>query len=390
MTDLPDSTPDHAPVATPPAEAVAAPGSRAPNGHPSRPRTILVLGGGGMRGFAHIGVVRAIERLGLVVDEVVGTSMGAVMGGLYAAGRDSFEIEEVATEISVKDYLKLNLVKFLMRGYRHASIYKGKNFREFLEENLPQESFDELPRPFFCNALSLTRGHMRYFGMPGDTQVPVAEAVYASACLPGVFEPPQIGGDWYIDGGMAETLALKIAHARKPDVVIAVDLTAVDHHAPVSFRATLPHILFQTYAIMGSVLNEHALHRYANEKVVLIRPKVHSIGVLVQPDTPEVVRLGEREALEVLTTNPLTRYLCDPHVVREVDRTIRTPRDYVHLDVDPTKCIHCGICAVTCATNGYADVPFGSVVRKLHNYECTRDAACERSCPTDAIKLHNL
>ena len=62
----------------------------------------------------------------------------------------------------------------------------------------------------------------------------------------------------------------------------------------------------------------------------------------------------------------------------------------MHLDVDPNKCIHCGICAVTCATNGYADVPLGSVVRKLHNYECTRDAACERSCPTDAIRLHNL
>lgn len=368
------------------------PGRRAPEPEPGsrRPRTILVLGGGGMRGFAHIGVIRAIERLGLQIDEIVGTSMGAVMGGLYAAGHASDAIESVATEISIKDYLKLNLVKFLVRGYGHASVYKGQAFRDFLAKNLPFSTFDELPRPFFCNALSLTRGHMRYFGMPGDVHVPVADAVYASACLPGVFEPPKIDGDWYIDGGMAECLALKVAHARKPDVVIAVDLTAIDHHQPVAFRATLPHILFQTYAIMGSVLNEHALHRYADAKVVLIRPKVHKVGVLAQPDTPEVVRLGEREALEALTTNSLTRYLCDPSVVREVDRTIRKPRDYVHLDVDPSRCIHCGICAVTCATNGYADVPFGSVVRKLHNYECTRDAACERACPTDAIRLHNL
>lgn len=364
------------------------PAMQAPAGR--RPRTILVLGGGGMRGFAHIGVIRAIERLGLTVDEVVGTSMGAVMGGLYASGLDSVAIEEVANEISVKDYLKLNLVKFLVRGYGHASVYKGKHFREFLQRHLPHPAFEAMQRPFFCNALSLTRGHMRYFGMPGDTHVPVADAVYASACLPGVFEPPQIDGDWFIDGGMAECLSLKIAHARKPDVVIAVDLTAIDHHTPVPFRATLPHILFQTYAIMGAVLNEHALHRYANERVVLIRPKVHGVGVLAQPDTPEVVRLGEREALEALTTNPLTRYLCDPQVVREVDRTIRTPRDFVQLDVDPQKCIHCGVCTVTCATNGYADVPFGSVVRKLHNYECTRDAACERSCPTDAIRLGNL
>jgi NTE family protein len=371
-------------------EIPAAVGQNGRDAVPRRQKIVLVLGGGGMRGFAHIGVIRAIERLGLHVDEIVGTSMGAVMGGLAAAGRDSHAIEEVANEISVKDYLKLNLVKFLVRGYGHASVYKGKTFRDFLRAHLPQQDFRELPIPYVCNALSLTRGHIRYFGLPDDTAVPVADAIYASACLPGVFEPPQIDGDWYIDGGMAECLAIKVAHARKADIVIAVDLTAIDHHTPVPFRATLPHILFQTYALMGAVLNEHALHRYATEKVVLIRPKVHAVGVLAQPDTPEVVRLGEREALEALTTNPLTRYLCDPAVVREVDRTIRTPRDYVHLDVDPNKCIHCGICAVTCATNGYADVPLGSVVRKLHNYECTRDAACERSCPTDAIRLHNL
>ena len=73
-----------------------------------------------------------------------------------------------------------------------------------------------------------------------------------------------------------------------------------------------------------------------------------------------------------------------------VDRSVPRPRDYVHLDVDMNACIHCGICAVTCATSGYADVPLGNVVRKLHNYECTRDSACERSCPTGAIRLRNM
>jgi NTE family protein len=365
---------------------------RVANGGPraGRPRTILVLGGGGMRGFAHIGVIRALERLGIVVDEIIGTSMGAVMGGLYASGRDSEQIEEAAQEISVKDYLKLNVVKFLVRGYRHASVYKGKHFHAFLRDILPQQGFQELARPFYCNALSLTRGFTRYFGLPGDVDVPVADAVYASSCLPAVFEPLQLGEDWFIDGGMAETLALKLAHARRGELIVAVDLASVDHHATTPFRATLPHILFQTYAIMGSALNEHNLHRYVDDKVVLIKPKVQDTGVFDQPDTREIVRLGEREALETLTTNPLTRYLCDTQVIQEVDRTIPQPRDYVHLDVDMNRCIHCGICAVTCATQGYADVPFGNVVRKLHNYECTRDSACERNCPTAAIRLRNL
>ena len=100
--------------------------------------------------------------------------------------------------------------------------------------------------------------------------------------------------------------------------------------------------------------------------------------------------MGEREALEMLSTHHLTRYLCDEAAVEEVDRTIRKPRDYVEINVDMNACIHCGICAVTCATGGFANVPLGDVVRKLHSYECTRDMACERACPTKAICLQNL
>ena len=353
-------------------------------------RTVLVLGGGGMRGYCHIGVIRAIERLGLQIDEVVGTSMGAVMGGLYATGMDSRRIEEVASQITFKDYFRLNLLKFLVKGYRHASVYKGKTFHQFLRRWLPQERFAELPRPFFCNALSLKTGKSRFFGLPGADNVPVGDAVYASACLPAVFEPMELDGDHYIDGGMTETLGLRLAKARTPDLVIAVDLSHRDLHAEIPYRASLPHILSQTYEMMGMALNEQNLHRYVDDKTVLIKPKVSHVGLLDMPDVTEIVRLGEREAMEALTTHPLTRYRCDPVVVAEEDRAAHSPRDHVRLYVDMNACIHCGICAATCATHGYAAVPIGDVVRKLHNYECTRDLACERNCPTGAIRLDNL
>lgn len=343
-----------------------------------------------MRGFCHIGIVRAIERLGLVVDEVVGTSMGAVMGGLFASGRASHEMEIAAREISLKDYFRLNLLKFLVRGYRHASVYKGRTFHDLLRKWLPFGRFADLQRPFFCNALSLDTGASRFFGLPGSDDVVVADAVYASACLPTIFEPLAIGGEHYVDGGMTETLALRIARARQADLVIAVDLSHRDLHTPVPFRASLPHILFQTYEVMGQALNEQNLHRYVDDRTVLIKPKVSHLGLLDMPDVREIVRLGEREALEVLTTHPLTRYLCDPAVVAEEDRMVGRPRDHVQLGVDMNACIHCGICAATCATQGFAAVPLGDVVRKLHNYECTRDMACERNCPTGAIRLSNL
>jgi NTE family protein len=360
-------------------------------GEPLRPRkTVLVLGGGGMRGFCHIGIVRSIERLGLQVDEVVGTSMGAVMGGLFASGFDSRKIEEAAREITLKDYFRLNLLKFLVRGFRHASVYKGRTFHELLKKWLPFGSFEDLQRPFFCNALSLTTGASRFFGLPGSNGMPVADAVYASACLPTIFEPMTIDGDHYVDGGMTETLALRIAKARRADLVIGVDLSHRDLDVKTPYKASLPHILFQTYEVMGQALNEHNLHRYADENTVIIKPKVSHLGLLDMPDVEEIVRLGEREALEVLTTHPLTRYLCDPEVVAEEDRTVQRPRDHVQLNVDMNACIHCGICAATCATQGYAAVPLGDVVKKLHNYECTRDMACERNCPTGAIRLQNI
>jgi NTE family protein len=356
-----------------------------------RPRkTVLVLGGGGMRGFCHIGIVRAMERLGLHADEVVGTSMGAVMGGLLAANCNSFQMEEAAGEISLKDYFRINLLKFLVRGYRHASVYKGRTFHDLLQKWLPFRSFEELQRPFFCNALSLTTGASRFFGLPGSDQMRVADAVYASACLPTIFEPMSIGGDYYVDGGMTETLALRIARARNADLVIGVDLSHRDLHVKTPYKASLPHILFQTYEVMGMALNEHNLHRYVDDRTVIIKPKVSHLGLLDMPDVKEIVRLGEREALEVLTTHPLTRYLCDPEAVAEEDRTVQRPRDHVQLDVDMNACIHCGICAATCATQGYAAVPIGDVVKKLHNYECTRDMACERNCPTGAIRLQNI
>jgi NTE family protein len=358
--------------------------------HPSRPRTVLVLGGGGMRGFAHIGVLRALERLGLRVDEIIGTSIGAVIGAFAAAGLDSHAIERTVGEMKLKDYFRIHLLKFLVKGYRHASVYKGKHFRQFLEHALPYERFDQLPVPFFCNALSLTTGKMRYFGLPGADGLRLCDAVYASSALPGIFEPAELDGDHVIDGGMAETLCLKLARARRAELVIAVDLSIKDHHQRTPYRASLPHILFQTYDIMGNVLNEHNLHMFVGSNTVLLKPKVGHLGVLDPPDVTEVVRLGEREALEGLTTHPLTRFLCSHEIVREIDRTVHVARDHVHEDVDMNACIHCGICAVTCATEGYAAMPIGDVVRKLHNYECTRDGACERSCPTGAIRLRNL
>ena len=355
-----------------------------------RPRTVLVLGGGGMKGMAHIGVLKALARLQIPVDEVIGTSIGAVIGAMFAAGHQVPELLEMVGDLSRKDYFRLNLLKFLTRGYRTVSLYQGRNFHAFLQGHFGDQTFADLALPFFCNALSLTTGAQRYFGLPGMDQVPVADAVYASSCLPGIFEPLALGGDFLIDGGIAETLPLRLARTRKADLILAVDLSIREYGTTRPWKPSLPHVLFRAFEIAEESLNEFNLHLHGGNDIVLMKPKVGHLGIFDFEDLDEIVALGEREALEVLSTHVLTRGLCEPEALRSAERLARRSRNHVELEVDLNHCVHCGICAVTCATDGYAAVAQGDVVRKVQNYECTRDGACQRNCPTNAIRLTGL
>jgi NTE family protein len=333
-----------------------------------------VLGAGGAKGAAHVGVVRALEALGLEVSEVIGTGTGAVAGAGVAAGRGSAELLELFAELVDDDYLGQVGLKTRLQGERRAAREQGARYRAFLRRHFGALGFGELRRRFFCNALSLSTGSMRYFGLPGASRVPLVDAVYASSCLPGVFEPLELDGESYADGGMVEPLGLDLADAHRPDLIVAVDLSRRDHRRAAPAPASASDVLCRSYEIVGSVLVDHDLR---------------DVHLRDAGDLSEVVQRGEREARHTLATHPQTRYLCDPELVKAVDRQVSEPRDYVHLDVDMAACINCGICAVTCATEGFAAVPFGNVVRKLHHYECARDAACERSCPTRAITLRH-
>lgn len=195
----------------------------------SSERTVLVLGGGGMKGIVHLGVLRALDRLGIQVDEIIGTSIGAVVGAMRACGLTLDEMNAIVGELDRKDFFRIKILKFLVKGYRHASLYKGDLFRRFLEESLTKSSFDELEIPFFCNAISLNSGVQRYFGTTGSRDIPLIDAVYASATLPGIFEPLIWQDEAWIDGGIVESLALRFARTRAASRVIAVDLSVRDY-----------------------------------------------------------------------------------------------------------------------------------------------------------------
>lgn len=356
---------------------------------PERPRTVLVLGGGGMRGMAHIGVLKAMRDLGMEYDAIVGTSIGSLVGGMAAGGLSIEEMEEYIGRVTKEDYFRLNVVKFLLKGVRTPSVYQGSRFRQRLEELLPSKSFAELEFPFFCNAVRLETGGSIFWGTPGLDDIDLVDAVYSSCCLPGIFEPYERDGYNYMDGGIVDSLPLRFAKSLRPDLIIAVDLTVKATFKTPNYKSRVASTLFRAFEIAEEVIVEQGLHMHADHRTALIQPKVGHLHRFDFDDVAEVVRLGEEETLKVLTSHAATRHLCNDGLLDGLSCPV-TPRDYVSIRIDPHACIGCGMCEVVCETDAFWARGERAEVRKLSNYECTRDHACARNCPTSAISLGNL
>lgn len=177
-----------------------------------RPLVALALGGGGARGFAHIGVIKALEEAGYVPDIVTGSSSGAVVAALYASGRQGRELEEIALALERDE-----LVDYTLFGNGWV---KGEALQDFVNRMVDGRPIERLARPFAVIATEAKSGRMVVFNQ-GNTGV----AVRASASVPRIFVPPVINGEEYLDGGLSSPVPVKVARAMGADVVIAVDVS---------------------------------------------------------------------------------------------------------------------------------------------------------------------
>ena len=346
--------------------------------------------GGAMRGMAHIGVLRALGRLGLKIDAIVGTSIGSLIGAMWAGSSDVAEIEERLPGLAKDDYFRLNFAKFLRKGLRAPSMYSGETFRRSLEKLIGVTSFDDLRIPFFCNAVCLETGGPVFFGTRGFRDIGLIDSVYGSCALPAVFEPLQWKGRHYMDGGITDALPLRFAKLLGPKRIIAVDLTVKPSHRPPAYRPHAISTLFRAFDIVENVISEQMLHMHVSPEVALIQPKLMEMDRFDFGMVAELVESGESEAIRVLTSHPATRELIVPEDVGVGVSCPTTPREYVSLHVDPELCIGCSMCEMTCETGGFGARGDVAATLKPKNYECTRDQSCVRSCPTGAIRLGNL
>jgi NTE family protein len=177
-----------------------------------RPLVALALGSGGARGFAHIGVIKALEDAGIEPDIVTGSSSGAIVAALYAGGRRARELEEIALALGKSD-----LVDFALFG---KGWVRGDALQGFVNRMVDERPIERLAKPFAVVATQASNGRMTVFNR-GDTGL----AVRASASVPNLFVPPVINGEEYMDGGLSSPVPVKVARAMGADVVIAVDVS---------------------------------------------------------------------------------------------------------------------------------------------------------------------
>lgn len=177
-----------------------------------RPLVALALGSGGARGFAHIGVIKALEQAGIAPDIVTGASSGAVVGALYAAGWKAAELEEIALGLDQGE-----IVDFALFGNGWV---KGEALQNFVNRLVNGRPIERLSKHFAVVATEAKSRRITVFNR-GDTGL----AVRASASVPNIFIPPVINGEEYVDGGLLSPVPVKLARAMGADIVVAVDVS---------------------------------------------------------------------------------------------------------------------------------------------------------------------
>ncbi len=186
-------------------------------GPPPKPRIALVLGGGAARGFAHVGVIRALEQEKIPIDMVVGTSVGSLIGAIYATDLNSFELEWTAFQLEKEDLFDFGVIS-AVTGMGFA---KGDKLEAWVKGHIKAANIENMKLPFAAVATDLNWGHKVVLDKGS-----LARAIRASAAIPGVFEPVRHQGKILVDGGVVDNIPISVAKARGADLVIAVDISA--------------------------------------------------------------------------------------------------------------------------------------------------------------------
>lgn len=253
-----------------------------------RVRVAVVLGGGGARGLAHVGVLEVLEENEIPIDLIVGCSAGSMVGSLYADKVSATEVRDTLLHLKRKDLFDTSFWSALQSPWRLKAPIQGYLFQHFLHKNLSVENFRDLKIPFIAVATDLATGELI-----GLRSGPIVPAVRASCAIPPFFNPIHLYGRTLLDGGIVSPVPVCVAEDFNPDVIIAVELK-------VGLRPEVPRNMFSLTSrcldiayLRLSELNTRSAH-------VLIAPQLGDAGIFEDKRNFFLYNAGRKAALDAL------------------------------------------------------------------------------------------
>lgn len=247
------------------------------------PKVGLALGGGGARGFAEIGVLRVLEQEKIPVDRVAGTSVGSLVGALYADSGKVLDAEFLAVAVREDDLFDYQALAFFSGGF-----VKGESLERFLETHLKHKTIESMAVPFSAVATDLSSGQTLVLD-----RGPVARAVHASCAIPGVFVPVEMNGRTVVDGGVTDPIPADVLRKQGADVVIAV---AIPAGVPARKPKTPIEVAYQSALVMAQEIGACR----AKEADVVITPDVAGVAFDDFTQKRRLMEAGEAAARQAL------------------------------------------------------------------------------------------
>lgn len=250
----------------------------------TRKKVGLALSSGGARGFTHVGVIKVLEKHGIPIDCVAGTSIGAFVAAHYALHQDIRKLEDFALSFSKKrDILKY----FDFRDPR-KSLIKGQKVQALLKSTFGDSKFSDTKIPLRIGATALEDGSIVVF-----KSGKISRAVIASCSMPGIMPPMKYGNKHLVDGGLTNATPVKIVQQMKPDIIVAVDLFSLDKIKMPSLSTK--HVLERTQEIMMANYSE----KEYGKNIVVVKPVTNRrMQTFAFHTAKEKIKAGEDAANE--------------------------------------------------------------------------------------------
>jgi NTE family protein len=248
----------------------------------------LVLGGGGSKGFAHVGAIEVLEENNIPIDLIVGSSAGSAVGAIYADNKDIKKTKEILIKASNRQLLDFSLFETLKIFITPSSPIIGQSYENFIYDNLTAKSFHELKIPLIAVTVDAVSGE-KFIIKDG----PIAPAIRASSAVPPVIAPALLYGRILIDGGVIEPVPVETAKKFKPKMIIAIDI----NNAPPKTKPR--NLLELSYRALW--ISYYNLSRMQSAQADIdIHPDLNGHGLFEDHRKEELYQLGRKAALQAL------------------------------------------------------------------------------------------